>query len=165
MQTVFIVLILAKLLSFTKVSCHEEDEFVATDFLSIDRSKYVNPHDMFNYKRPVEYDSKPLEAKQKETRIAIENAPEIEETTENNENHQVLEELVTTATVSPLETKCVSVTKPESCPCLENKTCLPKDRPFLRRFARILSRTLQLQVILLLLFKKFPVVKEFFVTG
>lgn len=122
-------------LSVTFVSCHQEDEILPEiDFLSIDRSNYVDPHDMLNYDRRATK-APPDETIEAKTTLDTQNGPP-----DSEENIEVSE--------TKFKPDCQTNISPVNCSCLNN-TSLEREKPFLGRFVAILSRTLALKVCLI----------------
>lgn len=117
--SILFVLILVSLWFGNVLPTDDEDLILATDFLSTDPTNYIDPHDMLHYDRRT-FDKKP------DIVIATE----------------ILENVV--SETSPPE-KC-QPEKPVKCLC-PNVTSSASEKPFLGRFIKILSKTLNIKVV------------------
>ena len=123
-----LVLIVCSRLSI--ISAEEDDGKLSFDF-SVDRSNYIDPHDMFNYDRRALRKEKQIEPGGSDllNSLSSETTEDIlDEVTEKFEAQDILK----------LKQEPSDIKKSDSSTCKEN--------PFLGRFARILSNTLQLEV-------------------
>lgn len=148
-RTVSSLFILFVFQFFQSLSCNQDDESnIDFNFLSIDHSNYVDPHDILNYDRRVNKEIV-------ETPKTVDTEPRIDITSaENLVSNLPLEEYKNT---EDLNVAGPSVTtqklKTEHLPedilvksLNSNNSCSTSEKPFLGRFIKILSKTLELEV-------------------
>lgn len=128
---------------FLSISCNQDDEsHIDLDFLTIDRTNYVDPHDILNYDRGV--NKKTLETPQ-----TIQTKPPVDAISTENvvSNPEKSEATQVVADKTPkFETERPPDDNEINSSYSNSATCPAKERPFLGRFVRILSKTLDLEV-------------------
>ena len=143
---VFTITFVLIVISRSFVACNQEDESIPQiDFLSIDRSNYVDPHDMLNYdRRKGNPDETVVEKTDLADGILVHN--DLENISLIEEEKEVSEQVISSVKASKLEQEhTTDVNQAVNCLCLNNSS-LEREKPFLGRFVTILSRTLQLKV-------------------
>lgn len=145
MQALILVLVFSPL--FLLAKCSEEDDlYLSPDFTSIDRSNYVDPHDMLNYNPKEIQKEKGLLKTSRDENIpqslttpgqTVESRDRIEEGGVPNQV-DISEKAINKSMPEFLNHK------PANCSSHPKNTTL--DIPFLGRFVKVLSTVLQLKV-------------------
>ncbi|XP_057377105.1 chloride channel CLIC-like protein 1 [Daphnia carinata] len=143
MEAVRLVLVFSSL--FLLTMCSEKEElYLAPDFTSIDRSNYVDPHDMLNYNRKEIQEEKALLKTSRD-----ENIPQSPTHGQTDESRNIIEEVGAPNQVEFSEKSMIQSMpaflndKPVNCSSQPKNTAL--DIPFLGRFVKILTTVLQLK--------------------
>ena len=142
---VFTITFVLIVISRSFVACNQEDESIPQiDFLSIDRSNYVDPHDMLNYDRRKGNPDETVVEKTDLDEILVHN--DLENLSLIEEEKEVSDQMISSVKASKLKQEHTpDVNQAVNCLCLNNSS-LEREKPFLGRFVTILSRTLQLKV-------------------
>lgn len=140
-----LVLVIFPLFALTSYSL-EDDSYLTLDLTSIDRSNYVDPHDMLNYNRK-EIQGIPKEKMAlKTSRDKIPQGlttGQIDQNKDSLKEHVPVQAIVSEKASGQPMSECLN-DKPTNCLSCTNNTKL--ELPFLSRFVRILSTRLQLKV-------------------
>ena len=142
---VFTITFILIVISRSFVACNQEEESIPQiDFLSIDRSYYVDPHDMLNYDRRKGNPDETVVEKTDLDEILVHN--DLENLSLIEEEKEVSDQMISSVKASKLKQEHTpDVNQAVNCLCLNNSS-LEREKPFLGRFVTILSRTLQLKV-------------------
>ena len=142
---VFTITFVLIVISRSFVACNQEEESIPQiDFLSIDRSNYVDPHDMLNYDRRKGNPDETVVEKTDLDEILVHN--DLENLSLIEEEKEVSDQMISSVKASKLKQEHTpDVNQAVNCLCLNNSS-LEREKPFLGRFVTILSRTLQLKV-------------------
>ena len=126
------------------ITCDQENDDVETDFLFIDRTNYIDPHDMLNYERTPSPKT-PVEAcnhgECQETTIVKRSSRLLHKPPMDKQEDQIIKNETPSQPVSENRSEKQGS---HLCPC--NKTGLEKEKPFLSRFVNVLVKVLELEV-------------------